>query len=303
MRTAGYTGVVVHKTPVKILIVDDKPANLLSLEAVLGRSDYALIRATSGAEAIGWVEHELFAAIILDVQMPDMDGYETAARIKRLPNGRDTPIIFVTAVFREDDDARRGYESGGLDYFSKPLDPELLKTKVQIYADLFRMTRQAVAHDRLLSAIAERQHAERALDKVLESVSEGVMIVDSTGSVTRTNHEAERIWGCVKERALRGKEDFIGWWVDSGKAVRPEDWVAQKALRTGKVEMNEPIAIQCLDGRSKFVLESASPLLDDEGRPVGAVVIVKEIGLGAIEELRARRGLRRHAPRPSQRPH
>src|SRR4051812_14553022 len=99
----------------KILIVDDYPANLLVLEAVLGAKDYELVRATSGTQALQLVNEQDFAAALLDVQMPEMDGYETARRIKALPRGKDLPIIFVTAVYTESEDVRRGYESGGLD--------------------------------------------------------------------------------------------------------------------------------------------------------------------------------------------
>lgn len=286
----------------KILVVDDIPSNLLAIEAVLDGPEYKLVRAESGAQAVAAVEREAFAAILMDIHMPDMDGYEAARRIKRLPNGRGVPIMFVTAVYKEDEDVRRGYEAGGLDYFSKPLDPVLLRTKVEIYADLFRMTRQPAEHDTLLAAIQERQAAERALDKVLQTVSEGVVIVDAAGNVTRTNEEAKWIWGGSKARPLRGKEDFVGWWVDSGKSVQPEQWAMSKALKTGDVHMNEPIAIQCFDGRSKIVLESASPLTDEAGKILGAVTVMKVITVHALEKSSERHaaghGAARHSPRP-----
>ena len=114
------------KAPVKILIVDDNLANLVALEAILQMPDRVLVRASSGLEAIRIVDaaQEPFGAIVLDVQMPDLDGYETAQRIKRLPQGKDVPIIFVTAIYKEDEYVQKGYAAGGLDYFSKPLNSD-----------------------------------------------------------------------------------------------------------------------------------------------------------------------------------
>jgi CheY-like chemotaxis protein len=242
------------KAPVRILIVDDNLANLVALEAILQTPDRVLVRATSGMEAIRIVdaEPEPFGTIVLDVQMPVLDGYETAQRIKRLPQGKDVPIIFVTAIYKEDEYVQRGYAAGGLDYFSKPLNSVLLRTKVQIYTDLYRMTHQLDQHEPLMAALRERLAAEKALDKLLQTVSEGVIIVDSEANVTRTNEEAKWIWGGSKARPLRGKEDFVGWWVANGKSVQPDEWAMYKALKTGHLHMNEPIAIQCFDGRSKI---------------------------------------------------
>lgn len=122
---------------VPILLVDDRPANLLALEAVLHAPGYECVRASSGAEAIALVRDTRFAAIVLDVHMPELDGYETARRIKALPCGKDVPIIFVTAVYTEPADVQRGYDVGGLDYLGKPFHPELLRAKVGIYARLY----------------------------------------------------------------------------------------------------------------------------------------------------------------------
>ena len=278
------------KAPVKILIVDDTAANLVALEAVLETPDRVLVRANSGLEAIRIVdaEQEPFAAILLDVQMPGVDGYETAQRIKRLPQGKDVPIIFVTAIYKEDEHVQKGYAVGGLDYFSKPLNSDLLRTKVQIYTDLYRLTRQSTDHERLTVALRKQLTAEKALDKLLQTVSEGVIIVDSEANITRTNEEAKWIWGGSNARPLHGKEDFVGWWVANGKNVQPEEWAMYKALKTGHLHMNEPIAIQCFDGRSKIILESASPLTDETGRSIGAVVVMKTIAADALQEVRKR---------------
>src|SRR5262245_49549160 len=107
-----------------VLAVDDTPANLVALEAVLER-DFELVPAASGAKAIEILRQRAdIAVILMDVQMPVMDGYEAAERIKNLPGCHDIPIVFITAVYREDPHLKRGYQVGGVDYFTKPFDPE-----------------------------------------------------------------------------------------------------------------------------------------------------------------------------------
>src|SRR5205823_717729 len=114
---------------VTILAVDDLPANLVALEAVLA-DEYNLVFAHSGAEAISILEtRDDVGIILMDLQMPTMDGFETAARIKKIESCREIPIIFITAIYREEPFVRRGYELGAVDYFSKPFDPEVLKRK------------------------------------------------------------------------------------------------------------------------------------------------------------------------------
>jgi signal transduction histidine kinase len=149
---------------VPILLVDDQPANLLALEAVLEAPGYELVTARSGAEAIDKVARTEFAAVLLDIQMPDLDGYETARRIKELPNGRDIPIVFVTAIYRESEDIRRGYAVGALDYFGKPFDPEVLRAKIGIYARLY--TSRQIGH----APAAPRDPAEPDFHVLFESV-------------------------------------------------------------------------------------------------------------------------------------
>src|SRR4051812_30277906 len=109
----------------RILVVDDRRANLIALEAVLG-ADYEMLFAESGEEALAVMRSRQDVDLILmDVQMPDMDGFETAERIKQMDQVREIPIIFVTAIYTEDPFIRKGYQVGGIDYFSKPFDPEI----------------------------------------------------------------------------------------------------------------------------------------------------------------------------------
>src|SRR6267143_2063781 len=115
---------------VDILLVDDRPYGLLALEAVLASPEYNLVKAESGPEALAALYGHDFAVILLDVQMPVMDGFETARLIRKYAPARETPIIFVTAINKDSHHISRGYESGAIDYLFKPVDPVVLRAKV-----------------------------------------------------------------------------------------------------------------------------------------------------------------------------
>ncbi|MER5638635.1 response regulator [Kitasatospora sp. NPDC002227] len=121
----------------KILLVDDRPENLLALEAILSALDQTLVRAASGEEALKALLTDDFAVILLDVQMPGMDGFETASHIKRRERTRDIPIIFLTAINHGPHHTFRGYAAGAVDYISKPFDPWVLRAKVSVFVDLY----------------------------------------------------------------------------------------------------------------------------------------------------------------------
>jgi CheY-like chemotaxis protein len=134
----------------KILLVDDRPENLLALEAILSSLDQTLVRAGSGEEALKALLNDDFAVILLDVQMPGMDGFETASHIKRREKTKNLPIIFLTAIDKEPQHAFRGYAAGAADYLAKPFDPWVLRAKVQVFVDLWAKGRQLEEQARLL---------------------------------------------------------------------------------------------------------------------------------------------------------
>ncbi|MBB5122259.1 regulator [Streptomyces eurocidicus] len=122
----------------RILIVDDQADNLLAMRAVLETLDQGLVTVSSGREALkALLDHDDFAVIIMDVQMPEMDGYETCAHIKRRPRTRDVPIIFLTAMGVDPEHSARGYAAGAVDYISKPFDPWALRAKVAVFTSIY----------------------------------------------------------------------------------------------------------------------------------------------------------------------
>ncbi|MEU8984611.1 response regulator [Streptomyces sp. NPDC048309] len=127
-----------------ILIVDDMEENLVALEAVLGSLDH-VVRAHSGEEALKSMLRQEFAVVLLDVYMPGMDGFETAANIKHLDQTKDVPIILLTGADVDADFTYRGYTVGAADFLTKPFDPWLLRTKVNVFLELHRKNRQLAA--------------------------------------------------------------------------------------------------------------------------------------------------------------
>lgn len=129
-----------HIENVNILLVDDLKENLMSLKYLLNEPDYHLITATSGKQALKHIMNNDFALIILDIQMPEMDGFELARLIKRNENTKDIPIICVSAFHTDEKDIAKGYEIGALDYLNKPINPKLLQSKVALYVNLYKKT-------------------------------------------------------------------------------------------------------------------------------------------------------------------
>src|SRR5262245_2732719 len=127
---------------VNILLVDDQPSNLLALEAVLEDLGQNLVKARSGEEALRRLLEANFALILLDVQMPGIDGFETAALVRDREQSRHTPIIFLTAYERSDPQLFKGYSVGAVDYLCKPINPDVLRSKVRVFIDLFLKTEE-----------------------------------------------------------------------------------------------------------------------------------------------------------------
>ena len=149
---------------VNILMVDDQPSKLLSYEVILGELGHNLIKATSGREALDHLLRKEVAVVLMDVSMPELDGFEVADTIRQHPRFQNTAIIFISAVHLTDLDQVRGYERGAVDYISVPIVPKLLRAKVSVFADLYRKTRQLeVLNRELESRAAELKTAEDKL--------------------------------------------------------------------------------------------------------------------------------------------
>src|SRR5580658_4044884 len=156
---------------VNVLLVDDQPDKLLAYEVILGELDENLVKASSGREALQFLLKNDAAVVLIDVCMPELDGFQLAAMIREHPRFRETAIIFISAIHLTDVDRLRGYEMGAVDYVPVPVVPEVLRAKVRVFAELFRKTRELERlNSQLECRVAERTAELQASNaRLLES--------------------------------------------------------------------------------------------------------------------------------------
>ena len=259
-----------------VLAVDDKVPNLVALEAVL-HDECNFIRAQSGDEALAILKHcRDIDVILMDVHMPGMDGYETAGRIKKMPRCRDIPIIFITAVYTEDPYVTKGYEAGGIDYFGKPFDPEILKMKIAIYTSFRRRATHLEERARHVVESQELLRVGRKMSSVLESLPVGVLIADIEGRICQTTQEVSRILRAAEATENDVYGGILGWW-DAGGQMIKESGPLARALHLGESSHSERLQIRCFDGVTRTILVSTSPLRGVDGGIVGAVILIQDL--------------------------
>jgi len=197
-----------------ILVVDDEPHSLKALQALLCGPDRNVVAAASGREALRWILRAAFALILLDVRMPEMDGFETAALIRKLKRSRHTPIVFLTAAGEQTEWVLRGYEVGGVDYIFKPVDPEVLKSKVAVFIDLNKRSAD-LATELLLHRSAQRDllRAKDDLEiKIRERTANLILAHDRLRSEMQMRERADAELLVAKqaaEEANRAKSEFL----------------------------------------------------------------------------------------------
>jgi two-component system, NtrC family, sensor kinase len=193
-----------------ILMVDDEPAKLLSYEVILGDLGVNLIKASSAAQAMSVLLKNDVAVVLMDVSMPEMDGFELADLIRQHPRFQKTAIIFISGVHLTDSDRIQGYRSGAVDYISVPVVPEVLRAKVSVFTELHRKTRQLERLNRELEQRVEDRTEElrnseaqfRTRAKLLELASEAIMVRDGNDRVRFWNSGAESLYGWRRDEAL-----------------------------------------------------------------------------------------------------
>jgi len=232
-----------------VLLVDDRPENLVALEATLAPLDCDLVTATSGAEALRHLLDGDFAAILLDVQMPDLDGFETAHYIKQRERTRDIPIIFVTAISKEREHVFRGYEAGAVDYLFKPYEPELLRSKVAVFVELWRAGRRLRASEALQRA-------------TFDSAPIGMARLDAEGRIAAVNR-------ALCDTLARDEADLLGRVLD--ELTHPEDRGLDADRRADLLA----------GGRARYDVEKR--LLRGGGRPMPALLSHAVVSAGGAQ--------------------
>lgn len=255
---------------VNILIVDDRPDKLLALEACLESLGQDIVRAHSGDEALKWLLKRDFAVILLDVSMPGMDGFETASIIRQRPKTEHVPIIFVTSMSDSEKHIFKGYSLGAVDYILSPIVPEVLRTKVSVFVDLYKKAEQIrrqgeqlrqlqeAEHQRKLAAVEDRLEVETKRNRFFTLALDLLAIADFDGRFLQINPTWEKTLG-FSDQEIKAKSglDF----------VHPDDRAAMaeqlELLRQGHMTIYHEGRYRCKDGSWRWLGWTAAPFVSE----------------------------------------
>ncbi|MCW5204572.1 response regulator, partial [Desulfobulbus sp. N2] len=249
----------------KILIVDDKEQNLFTLRKVLADLDVEFVEATYGNDALKATLHNDFALAILDVQMPDMDGYELAELLRCDPKTENLPIIFLSAVYHDDYHVFKGYDSGAVDFIIKPYEPKILLSKVNFFLQLHQ---QKLA----LEKAVELERSKNYLENILFSMSDAIFVINLQGRIDICNQGSQSLVGYEQdEMAGQPLHAFLTEEICTA-------WVQQLvADEQAEPLQNQETSLQNAYDEKIPVLASASPIRDEAGEVHGAVFVLRDL--------------------------
>jgi PAS domain S-box-containing protein len=309
-QTAGTDQTTTGANP-RILLIDDQPARLLTYESILQGVGVECVRTLSGKDALARLLNERFALILLDVSMPDMDGFETARMIRQHPRFEQTPIIFITGVHVTTIDTLKGYEAGAIDYISLPIVPEILRSKVALLVELHLRRTELERLNRELSAARERLQTERDyavaaaearrekewLAAVLNSISDEVYFTDTDGRYMYANPAAMDEFGHESIQGISVAEVAAKLRVSrpDGSPRAIEEAPPLRALRGEVIRNEEQIVCNPRTGEPRHRQVSSAPVRDSGGRIVGSVSVARDITENRVREERLRQAEREHA--------
>lgn len=252
----------------KILLVDDHRENLIALESILEGSGRQLIMATSGNEALQLALKHDFALVLLDVQMPEMDGFEVAQLLRKGSRSRSTPIIFVTALSKEHKYVFQGYECGAVDYLFKPIDQQVLTAKVEVFLDLDLQKR------RLQQAVVQMKRLKDQNERLLQAVGEGIIGTDPKGKITFANAAAGVVLGRDRGQLIGAQIDELLFCDEHGG--QRWDWASSPLLTAcheGKPWLSDVPCFVCHGDHAVMTSILATPL-NQPSEPFSGVVLV-----------------------------
>lgn len=298
--------------PVNILLVDDETRNLDALESILDpMPGLKLVRVTRAEDALMALLHQEFACIVLDIQMPGMSGIELARQIKTRKRNQLIPIIFLTAFFLDEKDIIMGYGVGAVDYLTKPINPDILKSKVGAFVNLFRASRAlAEANAALENEVGQRKKAEEALRvanndlerrvgertaelalseeryrQVVRNLPTAIYTTDAAGRITLYNEPAAELWG----QSPKIGEDL---WCASckildtdGAEIPLNECPMAVTLKTGEAVRGQEIILERPDGQRRNILPYPTPIRDAAGKITGAVNLLLDVTERNIAQL------------------
>ena len=248
---------------VKILLVDDLAENLYALEVILSNENYLCVKASSGREALKILHREQgFAIILMDVQMPMMDGFETVELIRQIEKFKHIPIIFLTASMDNSVHIFKGYQSGAVDYMIKPLSPEILKAKVAVFVDLYKKTHELLVQKEQIGHLAA----------IVEFSDDAIISESLDGTIKSWNKGAEKMFGYTAKQAVGNHISLI---------IPPEYFNEEKKILE-RIRNNEIIeqwetVRNKKSGEQFYVSLTVSPLKDRAGGSIGVSKIARDI--------------------------
>jgi PAS domain S-box-containing protein len=262
---------ILEAPPARILMVDDHPPNLVALEAILQPLGQELVAATSGEDALRKVLGSDFAVILMDVQMPGIDGLQTAKLIKERPRNRHVPIIFLTAIHKDPSNIFRGYEEGAVDYLLKPFEPAILRAKVKVFVELWRMGEVVKRQQAMLRAqelVELERRSETRFRALTDSMPQCVWAARADGDIYYCN----RVW-----------TDYAG----PGAGITIFDSVPEEevqdvrdsyraAVRKGEA-LEREVRLRRHDGVWRWHLCRMVPERDAQGRVIGWICTATDI--------------------------
>ncbi len=282
--------------PINILIVDDEPKNLMVLETILDDPGYRLVRAETADQALLALMAEEFALLILDIRMPGMTGLELAQMIRARKKTALVPIIFLTAYYNEDQHVLDGYAAGAVDYLQKPVNRTVLRSKVEVFAELHRGNRILVAeaaarrhaeeklrqmNDTLEQRVIEQTNAVRATEAQLRSMIDALPVAvyatDAEGFLTHYNRATVELAG--REPKL-GVDRWCATWKlfrSDGTPLPHEECPMAVALKEGRISHGEQIIVERPDGERIWVTPYPTPLRDESGNIIGGITMLVDI--------------------------
>ena len=264
----------------RLLIVDDHAHNLFTLRTLIEtHMEVAILEATSGQQAIDLtLNHPDIDLIILDVQMPEMDGFQTAAMLKMRKRTRDIPIIFLTAAFKSEEFQQRGYAVGAVDYLLKPIEDNQLINKISTYFRLIEKERalNVVLEQKVAERTAQLAQAKQYLENIITHMGEALLVLDPQGAITMVNPAACRMLGYA-ESDLRGMSigDVFEEEGDEQAGAFMGTWL-EALIRTGALSKIEARFIAS-NGRRVPILFSRTAVKDADGRIADIICIAKDM--------------------------
>ncbi len=253
-----------------ILVVDDHKENLIAIEAILEAPSRQLVMASSGNEALQLALKHDFSLVLLDVQMPDMDGFEVAELMRQNRRTRTLPIIFVTAISKEQKYVFKGYECGAVDYLFKPLDKQVLEAKVNVFLDL------ALQKRKLQQAVVQMKRLKDENERLLQALGEGILGTDADGLISFCNDAAATLLACDRD-ALIGQP--VQALLCQDMQATPFDWSSSALLagcRAGRCWRNEASLYARRDGDLVALEMTATPINPPDEAFSGCVILFRE---------------------------